>query len=469
MERKGYRNPMEPYEVIVIGGGPGGYVAAIRCAQLGLRTALIEREHLGGVCLNWGCIPTKSLLRSVEVFALLQQGKEFGIAVENWRVDFSAAVQRSRRVVDRLVKGVAGLLKKNQVEVIEGEGTLISPQEIEVRPAGTRLTASNVILATGARPCSIPGVEIDGRQVITSREALVLEEVPETLAIIGAGAIGVEFADIFQTYGSRVTLIEMLPHLLPAGDAEISEELERSFRRRKIKVLTGTRVEGLRKEGEGVKISVSGAPGSEELVAEKVLVAVGVAANTENLGLEALGVATERGFIRVDSRMATNVPGLYAIGDVTGPPLLAHVASHQGILAAETIAGREVEPFSPEEVPYATYCHPQVASVGLTEEQARQRGYEVRVGRFPFRGCGKAVALGDYEGLVKLVADAATGRLLGGHLIGPEVTELLHELVVAKKLKAAVSDLATAVHAHPTLSEALMEAALAVSGEALHI
>jgi dihydrolipoamide dehydrogenase len=460
---------MEPYEVIVIGGGPGGYVAAIRCAQLGLPTALIEREHLGGVCLNWGCIPTKALLRSVEVVSLLQQGQEFGITCDNFQVSYRVAVQRSRKVVDRLVKGVAGLLKKNRVEVIEGEGRLVGPREVEVRPTGIRLQARNVILATGARPRSIPGVEIDRQQVITSREALVLEKVPETLVIIGAGAIGVEFADIFQTYGSRVTLVEMLPHLLPAGDSEIGEELERSFRRRKIKVLTGTRVEGLSRQGGRVRISVSGPQGRAELEAEKVLVAVGVAANTEALGLEAVGVETEGGFIRVDSRMATNVPGLYAIGDVTGPPLLAHVASHQGLLAAEALAGREVEPFSPEEVPYATYCHPQVASVGLTEEQARQRGYAVRVGRFPFRGCGKAIALGDYEGLVKLVADAATGQLLGGHLIGPEATELLPELVLAKRLKATVSDLAGALHAHPTLSEALREAALAVSGEALHI
>jgi dihydrolipoamide dehydrogenase len=460
---------MEQYEVIVIGSGPGGYVAAIRCAQLGLRAAVIEREHLGGICLNWGCIPTKALLRSVEVVSLVQQSKEFGITFDNVQIHYGAAVQRSRRVVDRLVKGVAALLKKNQVDVIEGEGVLVGPREVEVRPAGTRLTAQNVILATGARPRSIPGVEIDREQVITSREALALEEVPESLVIIGAGAIGVEFADITQTYGSRVTLVEMLPHLLPAGDAEISEELERSFRRRKIKMLTGTKVEGLTKETGSVRVVVSGPQGTEELTAEKVLVAVGVAANTETLGLDAAGVEADRGFIKVDSRMATNVPGIYAIGDVTGPPLLAHVASHQGLIAAETIAGRDVEPFTPEEVPYATYCHPQVASVGLTEEQARTRGHEVQVGRFPFRGSGKALALGDYEGLVKLVTHAATGELLGAHLIGPEVTELLQELVLAKKLKATASDLAGAIHAHPTLSEALMEAALAVSGEAIHI
>lgn len=460
---------MADYDVVLIGGGPGGYVAAIRAAQLGLKTALVEREALGGVCLNWGCIPTKALLRSAEVVRLCQQGKEFGITGENWRVDYGAAVDRSRKVVERLTKGVAALLRKNQVEVLAGEGALCGAHEVEVRPDGKRLTARQIILATGARPRSLPGLEVDGEQVLTSKEALTLREVPESLVIIGAGAVGVEFADLFQTFGSQVTLVEMLPAILPQADEEISQELTAAFRRRRIKIQTGARVEAVEKEAGQVKLTLASEEGSSELAAEKVLVAIGVAANTEGLGLEELGVALDRGFVVVDAHQATNIPGLYAIGDVTGPPLLAHVASEQGILAVETIAGREAEPWSDENVPYATYCHPQVASVGLTEAQARARGYEVRVGKFPFRGCGKALALGDYGGFVKLVADAASGQLLGAHLIGPEVTELLPGLCLARKLKAPIEEVARLIHAHPTLSESVMEAALAVRGEAIHL
>jgi len=460
---------MADYDVILIGGGPGGYVAAIRAAQLGLKTALVERETLGGVCLNWGCIPTKALLRSAEVVRLCQQGKEFGVTCENWQVDYGAAVDRSRKVVDRLTKGVAALLKKNRVEVIAGEGALCGAREVEVRPAGTRLIARNIILATGARPRSLPGLEVDGEQVLTSKEALTLRAAPESIVIIGAGAVGVEFADLFQTFGSQVTLVEMLPAILPQADEEISQELTAAFRRRKIKIRTGAKVEALRKEAGRVKLTLVSEEGASELEAEKVLVAVGVAANTDGLGLEGIGVALDRGFVVVDEYQATNVPGLYAIGDVTGPPLLAHVASEQGLLAVETIAGREVEPWNDENVPYATYCHPQVASVGLTETQARARGYEVQVGTFPFRGCGKALALGDYGGFVKLVTDAASGQLLGAHLIGPEVTELLPALCLAQKLKAPIGEVARMIHAHPTLSESVREAALAVRGEAIHI
>ena len=464
---------MEPtYDVTIIGAGPGGYVAAIRAAQLGLKTALIEKEHLGGVCLNWGCIPTKALLRNAEVVSLLDRGKEFGFTVSGLEVDFGAAVDRSRRVAERLVKGIAALMRKNSVEVVAGTGALKSPTAVEVAlsEGGTRtLETRNVIIATGGRARSIPGVTPDGERVLTYREAIVLRELPRSVIIIGAGPIGLEFAHVWSTYGAAITVVEMLPHALPLEDAEISAEIERAFKRRKVRLFTSTRVQGVETTTGGVRVRVASDQGEQVLEAERALVAIGVRPNSENLGLEAVGVQIERGNVVVDARMRTNVPGVCAIGDVTGKLALAHVASAQGIVAAETIAGAETVILNYDMMPRCTYCQPQVASFGLTEAQAAERGHQVKVGRFPFQANGKALGLGDYEGFVKIVADAASGEILGGHLVGPEVTELLPELVLARHWELTPEEIARTVHAHPTLSEALMEAAHGVFGKAIHI
>ncbi len=461
------------YDVVVIGGGPGGYVAAIRAAQLGLRTALVEKAHLGGVCLNWGCIPTKALLRNAELAHFLQhRAREFGFSFENLQMDYATAVKRSRRVVQRLVKGVGYLMKKNKIDVHTGTGRLRSPNEVEVTTESgetTVLTTRNVILATGARPRTLPGVTVDGRRVLTYRQAIVQETLPQSAIIIGAGPIGVEFAYIWRAYGVEVTLVEMLPHLLPLEDEEVSTELERAFKRLGIRFHLNSRVEQVTPGDAGVQVVIRQGDQEQALNAEQVLVAVGVQANTEGLGLEALGVRTERGFIVVDEGMRTNVPGVYAIGDVTGKTLLAHVASAQGIVAAETIAGVETVTLNYEMMPRAVYCQPQVASFGLTEAQARERGYEVRVGKFPFQANGKALGLGESQGFVKIVADARYGEILGAHMIGPEVTELLPELTLAQAWEVTPEEIARNVHAHPTLSEALMEAAHAWAGHAIHI
>jgi dihydrolipoamide dehydrogenase len=468
----------QTYDVTIIGAGPGGYVAAIRAAQLGLKVALVEKEHLGGVCLNWGCIPTKALLRNAEVISLLRRGKDFGFTVAGFEADFGAAVERSRKVSERLVKGIDALMRKHNVEVIEGVGVLQSPHEVAVtlNAGGTRtLGARNVIVATGGRARAIPGVEVDGEQVLTYREAIVLRELPASAIIVGAGPIGMEFAHIWSTYGAEVAVVEMLPRAAPLEDEEVSQELERAFKRRKVKLLTSTRVQGVEATATGVRVSVGrlGQSGDDEgeqvLEAERALIAIGVRPNSGNLGLEKIGVQVKHGFIGVDEHMRTNVPGIYAIGDVTGKLALAHVASAQGIVAAETIAGVETVKLDYEAMPRCIYCHPQVASFGLAEAQAVERGYEVKVGKFPFRANGKALGLGDYDGFVKIVADAASGEMLGAHLVGPEVTELLPELVLARHWELTPEEIARTVHAHPTLSEALMEAAHGVFGEAIHI
>jgi dihydrolipoamide dehydrogenase len=470
----------ETYDVTIIGAGPGGYVAAIRAAQLGLKVALIEKEHLGGVCLNWGCIPTKALLRNAEVLALLGRGKEFGFTVTGLEADFGAAVDRSRKVSQRLVKGVGALMRKNAVEVIEGAGMLKSPTAVEVASnpsaslrtgeGGTRtLETRNVIVATGGRARTIPGIEVDGERVLTYREAIVLRDLPASAVVVGAGPIGMEFAHIWSTYGAEVTVVEMLDHALPLEDEEISKEVERAFRRRRVQVMTSTRVEGIETSASGVQVRVAGEEGEQVLEAERALVAIGVRPNSENLGLEQIGVQLERGTIVVDDSMRTNVPGVYAIGDVTGKLPLAHVASAQSIVAAETIAGAETAALDYDAMPRCTYCQPQVASFGLTAAQATEREHEVQVGRFPFRANGKALGLGDYDGFVKIVADAVSGEILGAHLVGPEVTELLPELVLARNWELTPEEIARSVHAHPTLSEALMEAAHGVFGQAIHI
>ena len=458
-------------DVVVVGGGPGGYVAAIRAAQLGLKVILVEKEHLGGVCLNWGCIPTKSLLRNAEVIALLRQGKTFGFTLDGFQTDFAAAVDRSRKVAGRLVKGVTALMRKNGIRVVEGTGSIAGPGTVQVTlddGGEIQLQANHVIVATGARARALTGVTVDGERIVTARHALEMRILPASVVIVGAGPIGMEFAHLWHTYGAEVTVVEMLPHLLPLEDEEVSKEVERVFRRRRVRVLTSTRVEGMELTADGVRVRVRKGDGEEEtLAAEKALIAIGVRPNSE--GLEKAGIQLERGWVVVDERMRTTVPGIWAVGDVTGKLPLAHVASAQGIIAAEDIAGANPRPLDYDAIPRCTYCQPQVASFGLTEAQAREQGYDVRVSRFPFQANGKALALGEHGGFVKLVVDAVSGWLLGAHLVGPEVTELLPELVLARNAELLPEAIARSVHAHPTLSEALMEAAHGVFDRPIHI
>ena len=460
---------MTSYDVAIIGGGPGGYVAAIRAAQLGLRTAVVEKERLGGLCLNWGCIPSKALLFNAELVHLFRRSQEFGITHENLRADVTRAVDRSREVVDRMVKGVEFLLNKNRVRVVAGIGRLKTRHEVAVEPGGEVVEAEHVIIATGGVAATLPGVEIDGRIVMTSREALELRQLPASIAIVGGGPVGVEFAYFYRSYGSQVTIIEMLEHLLPQEDVEVSRQLERAFRQQGIDYLTKAKVLGLRSGKGKARLEVDVRGREREVEADKVLVAIGVAPNSQSLGLEELGVELERGFVKVDGAMRTSVPGVHAIGDVTGKLMLAHVASAQGVIAVEDIAG--LKPPAPDyaRMPRCTYCRPQVASCGLTEAQAREGGYQVTVGRFPFRANGKAAAVGADDGFVKLVMDAESSQVLGCHIIGPEATELIGEATLGLAMGGTAGELAWAVHAHPTLSEALKEAALTAQGRGIHI
>ena len=460
---------MSKYDVVIIGAGPGGYVAAIRAAQLGLRVALVEREAVGGICLNWGCIPSKSLLKNAEVLSLLKHADKFGITFDNMQYDLGAAMARSRQVADRLVKGVQYLLRENGVDLVKGEGNIVSAGKVEVRPDGQQLETKNIIIATGSRPRLLPGIQFDGEVIINSYDALKLTEIPPRLVVVGGGAIGVEFAYFYRTYGSEVVVIELLPHLLPNEDEEISVLLEKSLSEQGIEILTGCSVQEITGQNGKGKVRFASPAGEREVDGDKVLIAIGVVGNSEGLGLEKLGIKVEKSFISVNGKMETSVEGIYAIGDVTGPPLLAHVASAQGVLAVETIVGHETTELVYEDMPRATYCHPQVASLGLTEAQAKERGFKVKVGRFPFQANGKAIALDDYEGMVKLVVDEEFGELLGAHIIGPEASELLSEIGVAKQLEYSAADIAKTVHAHPTLSEAIMEAALAAGDGAIHI
>jgi dihydrolipoamide dehydrogenase len=458
----------------VIGAGPGGYVAAIRAAQLGLKTAIVDKEWLGGVCLNVGCIPSKALLKNAEVaHTLRERGKEFGFAFENLTLDYSVAVKRSRQVSNRLTKGVGFLMKKNNIDVHMGVARLTARDAVQVTAADgktTELKAANVIIATGASTAMIPGVQVDGERILTYWEAILQEKLPASAVIIGAGAIGVEFATIWRSYGAKVSLVEMLPRLLPLEDEEIGVELGKAFTKNGIQIFTGHRVQAVEKTETGVQVRISAADGEKTLEAEQALVAIGFRPNSADLGLEAVGVKiAERGFIEIDERMATNVPGIWAIGDVTGKLMLAHVASAQGILCAEAIAGAKTTPLNYEMLPRAVYCQPQVASFGLTEAQARERGHEVKVGRFPFQANGKALGLGDYAGWVKIITDAKYNEILGAQMIGPEVTELLPELTLAQMLEITTAEVARNVHAHPTLTEALMEAAHGAEGHAIHI
>jgi dihydrolipoamide dehydrogenase len=459
------------YDVAVIGAGPGGYVAAIRAAQLGLKTAIVERDRVGGICLNWGCIPTKALLRSAELFGLFQRAREFGLTVEGLKPDFQAVVKRSRQVADRLARGVEFLLRKNKVQLFPGSARIVGRGKLAIESATgvEELSAKHIIVATGARPRALPDVQFDGKQILTSKEAMTLESPPKSIVIVGAGPIGVEFAYFFRIFGSEVTLLEMMPQILPLEDAECAEVVAKSFRKSGIQVVTGARVVSVEKTPSGLGVMVEREGQQLSYEGEVALVAVGVQANVEGMGLEELGVELERGFIKVDAFGRTNVDGIYAIGDVIGPPLLAHVASHEGIVCVEAIAGRNPQPLDYSNVPSCTYCQPQIASIGLTEEKAKSLGHEVRVGRFPFRANGKSLALGETEGFVKLIFDQKHGELLGAHIVGPEATELVAELAVAKTLEGTFEEIASTIHAHPTLSEAVMEAALDADGRAIHI
>ena len=457
------------YDVAVVGGGPGGYVAAIRAAQLGLKTVVIEQERVGGVCLNWGCIPTKSLLRNADVLNLLRNAREWGIQAENIQANYETAYDRSRKIVERLVKGIEFLLKGADVDVKAGSAKLDGPGRLIVAPSGETVEARAIILATGAQARQLPAYEVDGTRIITSYHAVQLRKAPKTILIAGAGAIGCEFAYLFRSYGTEVHLVEMLPQALPLEDAEISGVVEKAFIKQGIRVYTGARVEKLDHAENGVAAVISTSKGEQKIAAEMVLVAIGVQANTANLGLEECGVALERGCIKINDRMQTNIEGIYAIGDVTGPPYLAHVASAQGIIAAEAIAGRATHVLSYVDMPRATYCEPQVASLGLTERQARDAGHDLRIGRFPLRASGKALALGAHEGMIKLITESSTGEILGAHMVGPEVTELIGEYELAKANELTAEDIGRTVHPHPTISEGLMEAALAAIGEAIHI
>ena len=461
---------MADYDVVVIGAGPGGYVAAIRAAQLGMSTAIIEDDNLGGVCLNWGCIPSKSLLRNAEVLDIIKHADEYGISVGEVRFDYNKAIDRSRHVVRRLTGGVGALLRKNGVEHISGRATLRDANTITIDGSERAITSDNIIIATGARARQIPGIPVDGETVLTSREAIVLREVPSRIVIVGGGAIGVEFADIYHSYGSEVVIVEMLPRLVPLEDEEISQQLERVFRRRGIEYKTDAMVKSVVVGDDDATVTVADADGNEsEIECDKVLVAIGVQGNTEDIGLETAGVKTERGFIPVDDEMRTNVPGVYAIGDVTGKLPLAHVASAQGVTAAEAIAGLNPMALDYTLMPRATYCRPQIASFGLTEQQAADAGYSFKVGRFPMAASGKALAMGESNGMVKLVVDDEVGELLGAHMIGPEATELLGEVGLSRLLEGTTTELGWLVHPHPTISETIKEAALAVEGEAIHI
>ncbi|HXF53486.1 MAG TPA: dihydrolipoyl dehydrogenase [Hyphomicrobiaceae bacterium] len=476
------------YDVLVIGAGPGGYVTAIRSAQLGLKTAVVEREHLGGICLNWGCIPTKALLRSAEIFHYVTHAKSYGLSVDG-RIGFdpAAVVQRSRNVAGQLNAGVEFLLKKNKVDVIWGEAEIIRPGTVTVTPSRkppmqparpapkTALSpgtykAKHIIVATGARPRVLPGLEPDGERIWTYFEAMVPKSMPKSLIIVGSGAIGIEFASFYRTLGAEVTVVELLPQILPAEDAEIAVLARKAFERQGIRILTGATVTKVEKTRDGVKATVDlGGAKGETIHAERVISAVGVVGNVEGLGLEKLGVKIERGSISVDGFGRTNVAGVYAIGDVSGPPLLAHKAEHEGVVCIEAIKGLTAHPLDKRKIPGCTYCNPQIASVGLTEAKAKEAGHRLKVGRFPFRANGKAIALGEAEGLVKTIFDADTGQLLGAHLVGAEVTELVQGFVIAMGLETTEEELIHAVFPHPTLSEMIHESVLDAYGRVIHM
>lgn len=465
---------MSNYDVIVIGAGPAGYVCAIRAAQFGLKTAIVDKQWLGGVCLNVGCIPSKSLLKNAEVaHTLRERGKEFGFTLENLNLDYSVAVKRSRQVSERLTKGVGFLMKKNQIEVHMGTAKLTAHDTVQVTGQDSKTTtlqSKNIVIATGASVAYPPAWKVDGEKIVTYLEAILQEKLPKSVIVIGSGAIGVEFSTVWNSYGTKVTVVEMLERMVPNEDEEVSKELQKAFEKSKITCLPGHKVETLEATETGVRVKVAGPKVNDVLEAEQALVATGFKPNSKGLGLEEIGVKlNERGMIEIDGRMATNIPGIWAIGDVTGKLMLAHVGSAQGIICAENMAGEESYTLDYVMLPRATYCSPQVASFGYTEAQAKEKGYEVKVGRFPFQANGKALGLGDYAGWVKIITDAKYGEILGAHLIGPEVTELLPELTLAQMMELTPAEIARNVHAHPSLTEVLMEAAHGAEGHAIHI
>ncbi|MPZ48327.1 MAG: dihydrolipoyl dehydrogenase [Dehalococcoidia bacterium] len=458
----------DEYDVAIIGAGPGGYVAAIRAAQLGLKTALIEKDKVGGLCLNWGCIPSKALLYCAEVINLFERAPEFGIGYKDLTVDLSVAVDRSRDIVSKFVSGVETLLGQNKVTLIQGAARVTGPNSISVDPSGETVQAKNIIVAAGGFTRSLPNVPIDGDRVITSREALELRDKPRSIVIVGGGAIGVEFGYLYRSYGTEVTIVEMLPRLVPGEDEDVSRQLERSFKAQNISFRTDTRVENIAVKPDGVTISVASGDKKEDIEAEKVLIGIGFGPASEGLGLAEIGVKIERGWVQIDDYCQTNIPSIWAIGDVTGKLLLAHVASHHAVIAIEKIAGHNPPPMDYDQVPRATYCQPQIASLGLSESQAKDKGLDVATGRFPFRANGKALATGETDGFVKLVVDKKTREIVGYHIIGHNATEMLGEASLGSILETTPAELGYAVHAHPTLAEAVKEAALAVTGEAVH-
>lgn len=460
------------YDIIIIGSGPGGYVAAIRGSQLGKKVAIVEKAELGGICLNWGCIPTKALLKSAQVYKYLNNAQDFGINVpENIGFEFPNVVQRSRGVADRMSKGVQFLMKKNKIDIIQGEAKVLAGKKVLVTNENEtkEYQAENIIIATGARSRELPALPQDGKKVIGYRGALALEKLPKSMIVVGSGAIGVEFAHFYHSLGTEVTIVEFLPRIVPVEDEDVSKQLQLSFKKSGIKILTNAEVTQVDTSGDLVKATVKTAKGEEVLEAEVVLSAVGIVPNTENIGLEEVGIATERGKIVINDYCQTSVPGYYAIGDVVKGADLAHLASAQGILAAEKIAGLEVEPIDYGNIPGCTYCSPEIASVGLTEAKAKEAGYEVKVGKFPFSANGKAVANGATDGFVKVVFDAKYGEWLGCHMIGDGVTEMIAEAVVARKLETTGQEIMKSVHAHPTMAEAIMEAVEDAYGHAIHI
>src|SRR3990170_4899949 len=470
----------DTYDILIIGAGPGGYIAAIRAAQLGLKAAIVERDHLGGICLNWGCIPTKALLRSAEIFHYLKHAKDYGLTADNVAFDASALVKRSRAVAKRLNDGVGFLMRKNKVAVIWGEAAIEAPGKVTVKPAKGEAPkgalgpgsyqAEHIIIATGARPRSLAGMEPDNKLIWTYFEAMVPDSVPKSLLVIGSGAIGIEFASFYRTLGAEVTVIEVLPQILPVEDAEIAAFARRSFEKQGIRIFTGAKLTGLDKRADSVRATFEDDKGKAQAVeVARVISAVGVVGNVENLGIERLGVKIERGAIVADGYGRTNVAGIYAIGDVAGPPLLAHKAEHEGVICIEGIKGLNPHPIDKLRIPGCTYCNPQIASVGLTEARAKEMNYEVRVGRFPFMGNGKAIALGEDQGLVKVVFDSKTGQLLGAHMVGAEVTELIQGFVVAMNLESTEEELIHTVFPHPTLSEMMKEAVLDAYGRVLNM
>jgi dihydrolipoamide dehydrogenase len=467
------------FDIIIIGSGPGGYVTAIRAAQLGFKTAIIERDFLGGICSNWGCIPTKALLRSAEIFHYMQHAKDYGLAAENVSFDPAAVIKRSRGVAGRMNSGVGFLMKKNKVSVIWGEAALDAPGKITVKASKTEAPkgslgpgsyqAKHIIIATGARPRVLPGLEPDKKLVWTYFEAMNPDKMPKSLLVIGSGAIGIEFASFYRTLGADVTVVEVLPQILPVEDAEIAAFARKQFEKQGMKILSGAKVTKLDKKGDSVTATIDDGKGTQTITADRVISAVGVVGNVENLGLEKLGVKTDRGTIVIDGTCKTNVPGIYAIGDVAGPPMLAHKAEHEGVICVEAIKGLKVHPMDKKLIPGCTYCHPQVASVGLTEQAAKELKREIKVGRFPFIGNGKAIALGEDQGMTKVIFDAKTGQLLGAHLVGAEVTELIQGFVVAMNLETTEEELMHTIFPHPTLSETMKEAVLDAYGRVLNM